>query len=334
MAGLGKGEAAARNIRRCAGGVPHVGVGGENPASEPPDADRDRADRAARCVGGRSAHYDDRRDSFVSSDASAWSTPDIDIDKPSAARIYDALLGGGFNFAADREMVKRILEVEPDGEVIARRNRRMVIRAAQWMARQGYDQYLDVGCGLPVTGAVHEVVRQVLPGARVVYVDNEPVAVAHGGRVLRDVERVVMVGGDLRVPATYLDAPATLELLDFSRPLVVVLAAVMHFVQDDENPAGIMAELRDRLVSGSRIIFSHGSAQTEATSAAVTKLYTQSTNRWVSRNVDQLAPLFAGYQVDEGPTWVTNICPDPDEAPVSEEDARRSQMLGAILSVP
>jgi hypothetical protein len=143
-----------------------------------------------------------------------------------------------------------------------------------------------------------------------------------------------MVKGDVRDPAAYLDAPATLELLDFSRPLVVVLAAVMHFIQDDENPAGIMAELRDRLVSGSRIIFSHGSAHTEATGAAVAELYTRSTNRWVSRNLDQLAPLFAGYQVDEGPTWVTNIYPDPDEDPISEEDARRSQMLGAILTVP
>lgn len=273
-------------------------------------------------------------DGFTAGDPSAWTTPDIDIDKPSAARIYDALLGGSFNFATDREMVKRILAVEPDGENIARRNRRMVIRATRWMARQGYDQYLDVGCGLPVTGAVHEVVRQVLPDARVAYVDNEPVAVAHGERVLQDVPRTVMVRGDLRDPASYLDAPATLDLLDFSRPVVVVLAAVLHFVQDGENPAGIMAEIRERLVSGSRLIVSHGSAHTEETSTAVTQLYTESTNHWVNRSAGQLAPLFAGYRVDDGPTWVTNICPDPDEEPLSEEDARRSQMLGAILTVP
>lgn len=273
-------------------------------------------------------------DGFAADDAAAWTTPDIDIDKPSAARIYDALLGGSFNFATDREMVKRILDVEPDGEIIARRNRRMVIRATRELARQGYDQYLDVGCGLPVTGAVHEVVRQLLPEARVVYVDNEPVAVAHGERVLENVERAVIVRGDLRDPASYLDAPATLDLLDFARPVVVVLAAVLHFVQDSENPAHIMAELRDRLVSGSRVILSHGSANTQATSAAVTQLYTESTNRWVDRDRDQLVPLFAGYRVDEGPTWVTNIYPDPDESPMSEEDAARSQMLGAILTVP
>lgn len=264
---------------------------------------------------------------------SSWTSPEIDHEIPSAARLYDYYLGGAHNFASDRELAERIMTVLPDMPYIARANRGFVVRAVRRLAEEGYDQYIDVGCGLPVTGAVHEVARKIVPTARVVYVDNEAVAVAHGERMLRAVDGAIMVNGDLRDPASFMDAPATLDLVDFGRPVVIVLAAVMHFVQDSENPAGIMAELRDRLSSGSRIVLSHGTAgDTRATGAAVTELYKESSNRAAERDRGQVEALLADFRVDEGVTWVTDIYPDPGE-PVSPDAGPRTHMYGAVATV-
>lgn len=264
----------------------------------------------------------------------SWTSADIDHDRPSAARLYDYYLGGAYNFTSDRELARRIMAVLPDMPVIARENRRFVIRAVQRLAAEGYDQYLDVGCGLPVTGAVHEVVRTVLPAARVVYVDNESVAVAHGERLLATIDGTAMVNGDLRDPSSFLDAPATRDLLDLTRPVVVVLAAVIHFVRDDEHPAALLAELRDRLPAGSRIVLSHGTAgDTPATGAAVAQLYEESTNHAVQRDREQVATLLTGYTVDEGVTWVSDIYPDPTDPPTPDAGPR-THMYGAIATVP
>lgn len=270
----------------------------------------------------------------MAGDRSDWTSPEIRDDLPSAARVYDYFLGGGHNFAADRDFAHQVQEALPDMPLIARENRRFVIRVVDHLARAGFDQYIDVGCGLPVQGAVHEVARRVLPSSRVVYVDNDPIAVAHGRALLRQDAHALMIDADMRHPASYMDLPETLDLIDFGRPVVIVLAAVLHFVEDRENPAGIMAELRDRLSSGSRVVFSHGSARDAAVGAAISKLYGESaTPPWVSRDRDQIRQLFMGYRVDEGPTWVTNIYPERIE-PTSLDAGPRSQVYGAVLTVP
>lgn len=179
-----------------------------------------------------------------------------------------------------------------------------------------------MGCGLPVTGAVHEVVRHIMPGARVVYVDNEAVAVAHGQLMVANLDRTIMLSGDLRDPASFMGNPATLELLDFSRPVVLVLGSVMPFVADTDNPAGIMADLRERLPSGSRLVFSHATAgETPVASAKAADLYNESSNAVTLRNADQVTALLAGYRVTVPVGWVTDIYP---QEPVSAEDAARS----------
>jgi hypothetical protein len=261
-----------------------------------------------------------------------WSSTSIDHETPSAARMYDHYLGGMHTFACDRELAERVLEALPDMGYIARGNRDFVIRSVKQAAREGFDQYIDVGCGLPVTGAVHEVVRQIVPGARVVYIDNEAVAVAHGELMVATLDRTVMLNGDLRNPASFMDNTATRELLDFSRPVVLVLASVLPFVADADNPAGIMADLRDRLPSGSRLVLSHPTAgDTPLSSAKAADLYTESSNVVVLRDRDQVTALLAGYDITEPVRWVTDIYP---EEQVPAEVGPRSHMYGVIATRP
>lgn len=256
----------------------------------------------------------------------------IDVDVPSAARLYDFFLGGMYNFAADRDLARRVLEISPDIPHMARENRRFVIRAVQHLARQGYDQYIDVGCGLPVTGAVHEIARKIIPTAHVVYVDNGAVAVAHGEQMLATTDGCAMVNGDVRIPGSFLYAPTTLDLLDFGRPVVMVLAAVMHFISDNENPAGIMAELRAALPSGSRLVFSHGTVHDRDVEdwSKFRNLYQESSNPVTERRRGQIEALLAGFQVVEPLDWVTDIWQDEQ---VSADDGPRSHILGCIGAV-
>jgi SAM-dependent methyltransferase len=242
---------------------------------------------------------------------SDWTSPEIDTKTPSAARLYDYYLGGAHHFEADRELGKQILQALPDLRYMAQRNRMFVIRAVRLLAGQGFTQFVDVGCGLPATGSVHEVVQQVNPDNRVIYVDNEPVAVAHAELMLADVPGTGVVSGDLREPESFLDDPTTRELLDFTKPIVVVAAAVMHFVSDDEQPAEIMTEIRHRLAPESLVVFSHGTAGEDlSASRAVVDLYEQSSNHVKVRNRAQVEALLAGYQLlGSGVTWVTEICP-------------------------
>ncbi|HEX5404401.1 MAG TPA: SAM-dependent methyltransferase [Pseudonocardiaceae bacterium] len=262
-----------------------------------------------------------------------WTSPEIDTKTPSAARLYDYYLGGAHHFEADRELGRQVLEALPDLPFMAQRNRMFVIRAVRMLVGHGFTQFVDVGCGLPATGAVHEVVQQVNPDSRVIYVDNEPVAIAHGELMLADVPGTGVVGGDLREPESFLDHPTTRELLDFTKPIVVVAAAVMHFVTDQENPAGVMTKIRHALPAGSLVVFSHGTAGDDAVgSRAVVDLYEQSSNHAVPRTTAQVAALLAGYQLlGSGVTWVTEICPEEGEP---TDDGPRSHMLGAVAAVP
>jgi hypothetical protein len=263
--------------------------------------------------------------------------PGVDPRVPSAARIYDRLLGGFSNFEVDREFADKLVAISPKVQSGARANRDFVMRAARELARQGYSQWIDAGCGLPTQGAVHEVVRNIVPDARVVYADNEPVAVAHGQQMVEHLPNTIMLNGDVRQPDTWLDAPETRTLLDFGRPIVVVLAAVLHFVPDDQDPTHVLAEIRERLPHGSRLIASHGSFDHEETSERdqIQALYRTSTNPGVSRTREEFTTLLtgAGYLIADPPGvgWVTDIYPEGTPAP---EDGPQSMCHGALCVVP
>jgi hypothetical protein len=176
---------------------------------------------------------------------------------PNVARVYDYMLGGKDNFAADRKLAEQLLTEFPVSAWIARQNRAFLGRAVRYCAEQGVDQYLNVGSGLPTMDNVHEVARRVIPSAAVVYVDSDRVALAHAGALLATSPGVSAVWGDAREPRMILAEIESRGLINLSRPVVVLLAAVLHFVADDQDPARIVQVLMDAMPAGSYLILSH-----------------------------------------------------------------------------
>lgn len=186
-----------------------------------------------------------------------WTTDDTPLDKPNLARIYDYLLGGYHNFEIDRQVADQTAEFFPEVKLAAQANRAFLRRAVKFVCEQGIDQFLDIGSGIPTVGNVHEVAQAANPAARVVYVDIDPIAVAHSRAMLRDNPNAAAIRGDVRLPEQILDHPETRRLLDFSRPVAVLLVAVLHWVTDDEEAYRSVRTLRDALVPGSYLIMGH-----------------------------------------------------------------------------
>ncbi|WP_243420798.1 SAM-dependent methyltransferase [Micromonospora globispora] len=166
-------------------------------------------------------------------------TPTEADTRPNVARMYDYFLAGCHNFAADRAAAERILEIFPDTRAAAQTNRAFLRRAVRYVAEQGVRQFLDIGAGLPTQGNVHEVLRAVAPDSRVVYVDNDEVAVAYARRLLPTDGRTVVVQGDVRRPDELLADPEVRRAIDFDQPVAVLLAAVLHFVPDADDYGGV-----------------------------------------------------------------------------------------------
>ncbi|HUB42435.1 MAG TPA: SAM-dependent methyltransferase [Streptosporangiaceae bacterium] len=184
----------------------------------------------------------------------------LDPKVPNVARMYDYMLGGKENYASDRTAVEKLIELEPAVPRFARLNREFLGRAVRFVAGQGVSQFLDVGAGLPTQESVHEVARAVHPDARIAYVDNDPVVLTHSRALLGAAPNVAFVPGDIREPAGILGSSEISSLLDIGSPICVLLVAILHFVRDAEDPAGVVATLRDALAPGSYLIMSHGTA--------------------------------------------------------------------------
>lgn len=187
----------------------------------------------------------------------AWAPQGIDLTVPSVSRIYDYYLGGSHNFEVDRDAGRKATEAWPGLPKIMQANRAFMRRAIRYAAEQGVTQFLDIGSGIPTVGNVHEVAQAANPKARVVYVDIDPVAVAHSRELLTGDELTGVLHGDLRDPERLLADARALRLLDFDRPLGVLLAGVVHFVPDTDRPADVLATLRSATVPGSHLVLSH-----------------------------------------------------------------------------
>src|SRR6201996_2609177 len=187
-------------------------------------------------------------------------TAGIDTSRPHPARMYDYFIGGKNNFAADRETAEKMLVAQPGARTGARENRGFLGRAVRYLVEEaGIRQFLDIGTGLPTTNSVHEVAQAIDPAARVVYVDNDPLVLAHARALLTSAPegRTAYIQADLRDPAAILDNPVTREVLDFGQPIGLVLVAILHFIQDSDQPGQIIATLLDALPSGSYLVASH-----------------------------------------------------------------------------
>jgi S-adenosyl methyltransferase len=188
-----------------------------------------------------------------------WIPAGIDTSKANIARVYDYWLGGDHNLRADQDAARVMIAVEPNIRMIARANRAFVGRAVRFLAAEaGIRQFIDVGSGVPTAQNVHQVAQGITPGAKVIYVDNDPEAVSHSKLILEDNPDTAIIEADLRDPESILGAPETRLLIDFTQPVGLLLAAVLHFVADDDDPWQIVATLRDALPPGSYLAMSHG----------------------------------------------------------------------------
>ncbi len=183
----------------------------------------------------------------------------FDSSKPNVARIYDYLLGGKDNFAADRQAAERLVAALPNAAAVARANRAFLAAAVRHVAGEGIGQYLDIGAGLPTAPSVHECARAIVPGARVAYVDNDPVAVSHAQALLATGDGVIATEGDAREPAAILDDPALAGVIDLAEPVCVLLVSMLHFFTAEEADM-IVGTVRERLVPGSYLIISQGNS--------------------------------------------------------------------------
>lgn len=186
-----------------------------------------------------------------------YTVADIDITKPNVARVYDCFLGGKDNFAADREFVRQSLEVTPKAPLAARTNRAFLGRVVRYLVEEaGLTQFLDIGSGLPTQGNVSEVTHEIDPAIHVMHVDNDPIVYTHSKALLSDTFTTDIVIGDVRRPAEILADPEVRRLIDFDRPVGLLLFAILHHVEDDDEPGRIAAELRDAMPSGSYLALS------------------------------------------------------------------------------
>jgi SAM-dependent methyltransferase len=218
---------------------------------------------------------------------------------PSIARVYDYLLGGSHNFAADQEAAGEFLARWPDARETMRANRAFLGRAVRYLAGQaGIRQFLDVGSGIPTMGNVHEIAQQVASDARVAYVDNEEVAVLHSRVILARNQNATAIQADLRRPAEILGNSQLRDLLDLSQPVALLLVAVLHFFPDSDNPAALVAELRGALAPGSFVVVSHGTTDGQASRVAeAMSHYNENTARFQPRSHADVMRFFDGLEL-------------------------------------
>jgi hypothetical protein len=253
----------------------------------------------------------------------------IDTSVPNVARIYDYILGGKDNFAADRQAAQQLLAAQPDIAGVVRDNRLFIGRVVRFLAGEaGVRQFLDLGAGLPAQNCVHEMAQAIAPDVRVVYIDNDPVVCSHGQALLGPRDRVGFVCGDLRRPAEILQNPEVLDRLDLSQPVGVLCACALHFVPDEERPHQIVAGYRDALAPGSYLAITHGiTAETpdddpDGLVESVRNVYQNASAQIHVRPKKTIERFFDGFEIlDPGVVWMASWRPDPGIRPAGRPDS-------------
>ncbi|NGO74288.1 hypothetical protein G6045_01095 [Streptomyces sp. YC504] len=264
----------------------------------------------------------------------AWAPRGIDISVPSVSRIYDYYLGGSHNFESDREAARKAMEFMPGLPKIMQANRAFMRRAVGYAVERGITQFLDIGSGIPTFGNVHEVAQELHPGARVAYVDHDPVAVAHSEAVLDGNPDAVVLAADLRKPREILGSPQLSGLLDLDRPVALLLVAVLHFVENSDDPYEAVATLRDALAPGSVLILTHASFDgiplTQERAGGTVGVYKDIRNPLIMRSRDEIGRFFEGYEMVE-PGLVSMPLWRPDAPPEQEDPYAFSGYAGVGL---
>ena len=257
---------------------------------------------------------------------------DFDTSAPNIARVYAHWLGGKDSFAADRQAADAVTSEFPEITLVAKANRAFVVRAAAYVAAQGITQFVDVGTGLPTSPSVHDIAARADPAARVVYVDHDPVVLAHARALLATRPGVTIVAGDMRQPDAILAAPELRSAIDLAQPVCIILAAVLHFLPASQADA-IVAAFRRAMAPGSYLVISSGTS-TGASPALIARLAAayQDTTVVTGRTADEIAAYFTGlHLVPPGLTDVWAWRPDSDHYWPPPPSAR---ILGAVARKP
>jgi hypothetical protein len=231
--------------------------------------------------------------------------PGLDVSTPNVARVYDYTLGGKDNYAIDREVADLSHEVMP-ARAGARANRAFLRRVVRFLvAEAGIRQFIDIGSGLPTQGNVHEVAQALDPDARVIYVDYDPVVLVHAHALLGRTDTTEVITADVRRPREILEDARVRRFLDFEQPIGLLLFAILHHVNDDEDPAGITRYLRDELPPGSYLAISHlhnpGEAQPRyaAMAAEAEKVFSENLGTGRFRSRDEIRAFFGDFELLE-----------------------------------
>jgi len=261
--------------------------------------------------------------------------PQIDTTVPQSARVYDYLLGGKDNFAADRAVGDQIIERLPAVRTQVRGQRAFLARTVRYLtAEAGIRQFLDVGTGIPTAGNVHDVAQAIAPSSRVLYVDNDPIVLAHSRALLRGTPegRLAFILADLRDPGAVLADPALARTLDLTQPVGLVLIGILHHLRDADDPRRIVATLVDALAPGSYLVLSQitGDFDPEAM-REVAAVVEQDGIPYVVRSKAETEPFFAGLELAE-PGLVPIAVWRPD--PGAQQDPRSVYVYGGVARKP
>jgi O-methyltransferase involved in polyketide biosynthesis len=236
-------------------------------------------------------------------------------DIPSAARIYDYLLGGKDNYPADRAVAESMIAQLPNVQLAVQWNRAFLRRVVRYLINEaGIRQIVDIGAGLPSAGNTHEIALDADPATRVVYVDHDPVVLAHARSMLHNVPNTAIIEQDLLAPGKILADPELRELIDFSQPTAFLLLSILHFVPDEADPAGLIAQLLDPFPAGSHVAISHATPDEVPEVSDVERVFDEATEQARVRSRAEVRKLVAGLDpIEPGLTWPPVWRPDPGD---------------------
>lgn len=255
---------------------------------------------------------------------------EFDPSRPHIARVYDHLLGGKDNFAADRTLGDQIIASLPAVQLGVRAQRAALGRVVRYLVEEaGIRQLIDIGSGLPTAENVHEIAQRLSPASRVVYVDNDPVVLAHASALLAGNTATIVVEGDLLQPAAILGHPEVRKHLDFAQPIGLLLCGIVHYILDEEHPVELMEALYAGLPSGSYVFIHHLIDSGDPEIADVQEAMQKGLGRGQFRTKPEIRRLFDGLDlVEPGLVLVPDWRPDPGDPSAQDYPVLRMACVG------
>ena len=246
-----------------------------------------------------------------------WSPNDLDLSKPSVARMYDYLLGGYHNFEIDRYYAEKSKELYPDIALASQVSRAFLRRTVRFLIDQGIIQFVDIGSGIPTVGHVHEILEEMEASGKVAYVDIDPVAVAHSNAILKDDPNAVAFQEDVRHPEAIYEELENTNIFDLEQPIALLFISMLHFVDDLDQLRDLVRRYRSRLAPGSYVAFTFGTYEGTPKEIldGIVKISAASSTKATYRTRDEILGIFDGLDfVEPGIVYNPQWRPDsPDD---------------------